>query len=73
MAPSLNARGLGIADVAVKGEDITFSIWHGSVRHHYRGKVKGGAMGGMVNLDGREATLAGCAHPPHKISFKNKY
>jgi phospholipid N-methyltransferase len=56
-----NARGLGISDVSVKGEDITFSIWSGSVRHHYRGKVKAGAtstastMGGMVNLDGREA------------------
>ena len=50
-----NAKGLGISDVAVKGEDITFSIWQGSTRHHYRGKVKGGAMGGMVNLDGKEA------------------
>jgi phospholipid N-methyltransferase len=60
----LNARGMGLSDVSVKGEDITFSIWNGSVRHHYRGKVKGGAtatmgttgtMSGMVNLDGREA------------------
>jgi phospholipid N-methyltransferase len=50
-----NARGLGISDVSLKGDNITFSIWSGSVRHHYRGKVKGGAMGGMVNLDGREA------------------
>ena len=31
------------------------SIWRGSVRHHYRGQVKGNVMGGMVNLDGREA------------------
>lgn len=51
----LNARGMGLSDVSVKGEEITFSIWNGSVRHHYRGKVKGNAMGGMVNLDGREA------------------
>ncbi len=51
----VNARGLGISDVSVKGEDITFSIWNGSVRHHYRGKVKGASMSGMVNLDGREA------------------
>lgn len=50
-----NARGLGLSDVSVKGEDITFSIWNGSVRHHYRGKVKGDTMSGMVNLDGREA------------------
>ena len=50
-----NARGLGISDVAVKGEAITFSIWNGSVRHHYRGQVNGNAMSGMVNLDGREA------------------
>ena len=51
----INARGAGISDVAVKGEAITFSIWRGSVRHHYRGQVKGGVMSGMVNLDGREA------------------
>lgn len=50
-----NARGAGISDVSVKGEAITFSIWRGSVRHHYRGQVKGNAMSGMVNLDGREA------------------
>lgn len=50
-----NARGLGISDVAVKGEDITFSIWNGSIRHHYRGRVKGNAMSGTVNLNGREA------------------
>jgi phospholipid N-methyltransferase len=59
----VNARGLGISDIAVKGEDISFSIWNGSVRHHYRGRVKGGAMSGTVNLDGREgrwqATRAG--------------
>jgi hypothetical protein len=51
----INARGVGISDVTVKGEDISFSIWNGPVRHHYLGKVKGGAMSGMVNLDGREA------------------
>ena len=51
----LNARGMGLSDVSVKGEDITFSIWNGAVRHHYRGKVKGNGMGGMVNLDGKEA------------------
>ena len=50
-----NMRGLGISDVVVKGEDITFSIWNGSARHHYRGKVKGNMMNGMVNLNGREA------------------
>ena len=50
----INARGLGVSDVSVKGEDITFSIWNGSVRHHYRGRVKGGVMSGTVNLDGRE-------------------
>ena len=50
----LNARGQGVSDVLVKGEDITFSIWSGSARHHYRGRVKGGAMSGVVNLDGRE-------------------
>ena len=51
----VNARGAGISDVSVKGEAITFSIWRGSVRHHYRGQVKGNVMSGMVNLDGREA------------------
>jgi phospholipid N-methyltransferase len=51
----LNARGFGISDVALKGEEISFSIWTGSVRHHYRGRVKGGVMSGTVNLDGREA------------------
>ena len=51
----LNARGAGISDVLVKGEAISFSIWNGSVRHHYRGQVKGNTMSGMVNLDGREA------------------
>lgn len=51
----LNARGMGLSDASVKGEDISFSIWNGSVRHHYRGKVKGNTMGGMVNMDGREA------------------
>lgn len=51
----VNARGAGISDVVVKGEAITFSIWRGSVRHHYRGQVKGNVMSGMVNLDGREA------------------
>lgn len=50
-----NPRGAGIADVTVKGEDITFSIWQGSVRHHYRGRVKGDAMNGVVNLNGRDA------------------
>lgn len=50
-----NARGLGISDVAVKGEDITFSIWNGSIRHHYRGRVKGDAIAGVVNLNGRDA------------------
>jgi hypothetical protein len=50
-----NVRGMGLSDVSVKGEDISFSIWNGSVRHHYRGKVKGNTMSGMVNLDGREA------------------
>jgi len=49
------AKGMGLSDVRVTGEDITFSIWNGGVRHHYRGKVKGNAMGGMVNLDGKEA------------------
>jgi len=51
----LNARGFGISEVSVKGENITFSIWNGSVRHHYRGKVKGDAMSGDVNINGREA------------------
>jgi phospholipid N-methyltransferase len=46
--------GSGITDVAVKGEAITFSIWNGGVRHHYRGQVKGASMSGTVNLDGRE-------------------
>ncbi len=50
-----NAKSVGISDVVVKGEAITFSIWNGSVRHHYRGTVRGGVMGGMVNLDGKEA------------------
>ena len=50
-----NAKGLGISDVAVKGEDISFSIWNGSARQHYRGKVKDNAMSGVVNLDGRDA------------------
>ena len=50
-----NASGFGITDVVVKGEAITFSIWNGSVRHHYRGQVKGTGMSGTVNLDGREA------------------
>ncbi|MEQ1776239.1 MAG: methyltransferase domain-containing protein [Burkholderiales bacterium] len=50
-----NAKGMGLSDVSVKGEDITFSIWNGGARHHYRGKVKGNAMGGVVNLDGKEA------------------
>ena len=49
-----NAPGVGISDMAVQSEAITFSIWNGSVRHHYRGQVKGGAMSGTVNLDGRE-------------------
>lgn len=51
----LNARGSGLSDVAVRGEEISFSIWNGSVRHHYRGRVKDGAMSGVVNLDGRDA------------------
>ena len=51
----LNARDLSLADTAVKGEDISFSIWNGSVRHHYRGKVKDGMMSGVVNLDGKDA------------------
>ena len=54
-ATLLNARGSGISEVAVKGEAITFSIWNGAVRHHYRGRVKGSTMSGTVNLDGREA------------------
>ncbi len=54
-ATLLNARGNGISEVSVKGEAITFSIWNGAVRHHYRGRVKGSTMSGMVNLDGREA------------------
>ena len=51
----LNTRGMGLSDAGVKGEDISFSIWNGSARHHYRGTVKGNAMSGMVNLDGKEA------------------
>ncbi len=50
-----NARGENLTDISVKGEDIMFSIWKGSVRHHYRGKVRGESMSGTVNLDGREA------------------
>lgn len=51
-----NARGMSITDVALNGEDISFSIWgNASVRHHYRGKVKSGVMSGMVNLDGKDA------------------
>jgi phospholipid N-methyltransferase len=48
-------KGMGLSDVRVTGEDITFSIWNNGARHHYRGKVKGDAMSGMVNLDGKEA------------------
>ena len=51
----LNARGVDLADVAVNGEDISFSIWNGAARHHYRGKVKGNTMSGVVNRDGRDA------------------
>lgn len=51
----LNARGSGLSDVAVKGEEISFSIWTGSARHHYRGRVKEGTMSGVVNLGGRDA------------------
>ena len=51
----VNGRGQGISDVSVKGDNISFSIWNGSVRHHYRGKVQGNTMNGMVNLNGREA------------------
>jgi phospholipid N-methyltransferase len=51
----LNAKGMGLSDVSVNGEDISFSIWNGPARQHYRGKVKGGAMSGLVNLDGKEA------------------
>ena len=50
-----NAAGANLTDVQVKGEDITFSIWNGGVRHHYRGKAKGNAMSGTVNLNGKEA------------------
>lgn len=53
-ATLVNARGAGVSDVSVKGEAITFSIWNGSTRHHFRGQVKGGNMSGTVNLDGRE-------------------
>lgn len=49
------AKGAGLSDVRVTGEDITFSIWNDGARHHYRGKVKGDAMSGTVNLDGKEA------------------
>jgi phospholipid N-methyltransferase len=52
----LNTRGINVTDVKMSGEDISFSIWSGaSVRHHYRGKVKGGVMSGVVNLDGKDA------------------
>lgn len=52
----LNTRGMNVTDVKMSGEDISFSIWSGaSVRHHYRGTVKGGAMSGVVNLDGKDA------------------
>ena len=51
----VNGRGQGISDVSVKGDAISFSIWNGSIRHHYRGKVHGSSMSGMVNLNGREA------------------
>lgn len=51
----VNGRGQGISDVSVKGDAISFSIWNGSIRHHYRGKVQGNTMSGMVNLNGREA------------------
>ena len=50
-----NSRGQGLSDASVKGEAITFSIWNGATRYHFRGKVSGNAMGGMVNLNGREA------------------
>lgn len=50
----MNAQGRNISDVSVKGADISFSIWNGSVRHHYRGRVQGASMSGVVNLDGRE-------------------
>lgn len=49
------ARGFGLTDVRVNGENISFSIWQGAVRHHYRGRVKGGVMSGEVNLNGRDA------------------
>lgn len=49
------AKGAELSEVRVAGEDITFSIWNDGVRHHYRGKVKGDAMSGMVNLDGKDA------------------
>jgi phospholipid N-methyltransferase len=61
-----NAPGFGISDVAVQGEAITFSIWNGSVRHHYRGQVKGGSMSGTVNLDGREARWQATRHGTRK-------
>ncbi len=50
-----NAASANLTDVQVKGEDITFSIWNAGARHHYRGTVKGNAMNGMVNLNGKEA------------------
>jgi phospholipid N-methyltransferase len=62
-----NAPGVGISDVAVQGEAITFSIWSGSVRHHYRGRVKGDSMSGSVNLDGHEARWQAT-----RIAVKNK-
>ena len=51
----LNAQGANLTDISVKGEDIMFSIWHGSARQHFRGKVHGASMSGTVNLNGREA------------------
>lgn len=51
-----NSRGMELSDVAVKGEDISFSIWSGGVRHHYRGRVKDGTMSGVVNLNGKDAS-----------------
>ncbi|MBM3342790.1 MAG: methyltransferase domain-containing protein [Betaproteobacteria bacterium] len=50
----LDAKGANITDVAVKGESISFSIWHGGARHHYRGRVNGNAMSGVVNVNGRD-------------------
>jgi len=51
----LNAAGGGMSDLRVKGEDISFSIWNGGARHHYRGRVKDNVMSGVVNLNGKEA------------------